>query len=161
MGRVIITSAVAAVLLALMGPLSQPARAQSNGLETRPSAYGLRETVTRFVAAVRDAGWIVFNEIDHSAAARDVGMNLPARTVVLFGNPRAGTGAMSEYPTLAIDLPMRVLIWQDDQSQVQVTRSTGTDIAVRVFARHGISIPAETQDATDRFISALVRSATE
>ena len=135
--------------------------AQESGLVTRPSAHGTRATLDRFTAAVREAGWMVFTEVDHAAAARDVGMTLRARTVVLFGNPRAGTPGMAANPTLAIDLPMRVLVWEDNQGRTFITRSTGADIAERVFARHGVTIPPEGQRDTEAFIETLVRKAAE
>ncbi|GGJ01705.1 DUF302 domain-containing protein [Neoroseomonas lacus] len=147
--------AAAAVLIVA----SHPAAAQEVGLVTHPSAHPVRVTLDRFAAAVREANWVVFTEIDHAAAAEAVGMTLRPRIVVFFGNPRAGTGAMASNPTLALDLPMRVLVWQDDAGQTQVTRSTGEDIATRVFARHGIAMPPEARQATDAFLDTLVRKA--
>jgi uncharacterized protein (DUF302 family) len=138
-----------------------PARAEEAGLVTSPSRHGVRETLDRFTAAVRAKEWVVFAEIDHAAAAAAVGMTLRPRVVVFFGNPRAGTGPMATHPTLAIDLPMRVLVWQDDAGQTQVTRNTGADIASRVFARHGVIVPPPAQRATDAFIEDLVRQAAE
>ncbi|MBW6399662.1 DUF302 domain-containing protein [Roseomonas sp. HJA6] len=136
-----------------------PAAAQDSGLVTVPSPHPVRETIDRFSAAVRAEGWVVFTEIDHAAAARAVGMTLAPRTVVLFGNPRAGTPAMAATPLLAIDLPMRVLVWQDEAGRTQVTRSTGEDIATRLFARHGIAVPPDGRRATDTFIAGLVAQA--
>ena len=149
-----------AASLAALAP-SLPSRAQQDGLVTRPSAHTPRETLDRFAAGVREAGWIVFTEVDHAAAARDAGMTLRARTVVLFGNPRTGTPGMAANPTLAIDLPMRVLVWENDQGRTFITRSTGADIAERVFARHGIAIPPEGQRNTDAVLETLVRKAAE
>jgi uncharacterized protein (DUF302 family) len=150
--------ALAAVALA---PLlaGQPALAQDGGLVTVPSTHGVRPTLDRFAAAVREAGWVVFGEVDHAAAARQAGLTLPARTVVMFGNPRAGTGAMAQRPTLALDLPMRILVWEDASGRVFVTRSTGADIASRVFARHGITVPPEQQAGTEALMDRLVRQA--
>jgi uncharacterized protein (DUF302 family) len=149
-------------LAALVATLpALPALAQSAGMVTRPSNHDVRTTLDRFGAAVREAGWVVFTEVDHAAAAQAVGMTLRARTVVLFGNPRAGTPPMAAKPTLALDLPMRVLVWEDDEGRVQVTRSTGDDIAERVFARHGITVPPEGRRGTDAFIEGLVRKAAE
>lgn len=148
---------VAASAVALAA--AAPAVAEETGLVTRPSPHGVRDTLDRFTAAVRAKDWVVFTEIDHAAAAAAVGMTLRPRIVVFFGNPRAGTGAMATHPTLAIDLPMRVLVWQDDAGQTQVTRNTGADIASRVFARHGVIVPVPAQLATDAFIEDLVRQA--
>jgi uncharacterized protein (DUF302 family) len=152
--RAILGAAGLAPLLA-----SLPAAAQQDGLVTVPSAHPVRTTVERFAAAVQAAGWIVFAELDHAEAARAAGLTLAPRTVVLFGNPRAGTGAMAQRPTLALDLPMRVLVWQDDAGRVFVTRSTGADLATRVFARHGIAVPAEQQAGTEALLDRLVRQA--
>lgn len=138
-----------------------PAQAQQDGLVTRPSAHTMRTTLDRFAAAVRAANWAVFTEIDHAAAAKAVDMPLRGRTVVLFGNPRAGTTAMQGKPTLALDLPMRVLVWEDDQGRIFITRSSGEDIATRIFARHGITLPPEARLATDNALEGFVRKATE
>jgi len=139
---------------------SGAALAEPAGSVTIASAHSLRATLDRFAAAVRGAGWVVFAEIDHAAAAEQAGLRLAGRTVVLFGNPRAGTAAMAANPTLALDLPMRVLVWQDSAGSVQVTRSTGEDIAERVFARHGIAVPAEQRAATEALMARLVTEAT-
>jgi len=147
--------------LCLTLALTGPAAAQDAGLVTRASAHDPRTTLDRFAAAVREAGWVVFNEVDHAAAAQAIGMALRPRTVVLFGNPRTGTPAMAANPTLAIDLPMRVLVWQDNSGVTQVTRSTGQDLASRVFARHGVIVPLQAQLATDAFLDGLVRKAAE
>lgn len=145
----------------LLAGFAMPAAAQDAGLVTRASAHAPRVTLDRFAAAVQEAGWVVFTEVDHAAAAQAVGMTLRPRTVVLFGNPRTGTPAMAANPTLAIDLPMRVLVWQDDAGVTQITRSTGQDLAARVFARHGVIVPLQAQLATDAFIDGLVRKAAE
>jgi uncharacterized protein (DUF302 family) len=141
--------------------LAAPAMAQSAGLVTVPSAHPMRATLDRFAAAVREAGWVVFHEVDHAAAARDVGMTLRGRTVVLFGNPRAGTPGMAANPTLALDLPMRVLVWEDNDGRTQITRSTGDDLAERVFARHGVTVPQEGRRMTEALLDRLVRQAAQ
>jgi uncharacterized protein (DUF302 family) len=163
MGRSRIGPARRALLAGLvMAGLAGPALAQGTGegLVTVPSAHALRPTLDRFAAAVRGEGWVVFTEIDHAAAARAVDMALRPRTVVLFGNPRAGTPGMAAAPTLALDLPMRVLVWEDEASRVQVTRSTGEDIATRTFARHGVAVPPAGRAATEALMDRLVRQAT-
>ena len=135
------------------------APATDPGLVTRRSAHGVAATIARFRAAVTGAGWVLFGEIDHAAAAIAVGMKLLPRTVVLFGNPKAGTAAMQGHPTLALDLPMRVLVWQDDGGAVFVTRSTGEDLATRLYARHGVDMAAAGSKATDAMLDGLVGAA--
>jgi uncharacterized protein (DUF302 family) len=149
-----------ALLLALLAATPAPAQ-EPDGLVTRPSAHPVRETLDRFAAAVRAAGWTVFTEIDHAAAAQAAGMQLRARTVLVFGNPRGGTPAMQAHPTLALDLPMRVLVWEDEAGRIFLTRSSGEDMARRVFARHGVTVPAEAQRATEETLAGFTRKAAE
>lgn len=151
--------AVAVLALVLLSAL--PSRAQEPGLVTHPSPHDVRGTIDRFTAAVRQAGWVVFTEIDHADAARTVGLQLKPRTVVLFGNPTAGTPAMAASPTLALDLPLRVLVWQDETGRTQITRSTAHDLAERVFARHGITVPPPGRVANEAFLTELVAKATQ
>jgi uncharacterized protein (DUF302 family) len=146
--------------LALLA-LSGTALGQDAGLVTQPSRHDAAETARRFAAAVRDAGWVVFTEIDHAAAARAANLALPTRTVIIFGNPVTGTPAMAGQPTLALDLPMRVLVWDDAAGRTHLTRSTGQDIAGRVFARHGIAMPAPAQAGLEAALAGFARRATE
>ena len=108
---------IAAVLLAV----SSAHALAGDGLITRPSSFTVNETVERFEAAIRAkaaGGWVVFSRIDHAAAAREAGLAMRPRTVIIFGNPKAGTPPMTKSATLAIDLPMKALVWQDDQDKV-------------------------------------------
>ena len=75
------------------------------------SPHDYRETVERLLAAIEQRGITVFARIDHAAAAREVGLSLADEEVVVFGNPKAGTGLMQEDPTVGIELPLRILIW--------------------------------------------------
>ncbi len=138
-----------------------PALAQDAGLVTRAAPHTVAHTLQRLRQAIQGMGWVVFGEVDHAAAARTAGMELRPRTVVLFGNPKGGTPPMRSHPTLALDLPMRMLVWEDDQGRTMVTRSTGADIAQRVFARHGVAVDAQGQAGTERIMEELVRKATE
>lgn len=137
------------------------ARAEAGGLVTVPSRYDVAQTIARFESAVRAEGWVVFGRIDHAEAARKLGMTLDPRTVILFGNPRSGTPAMQAHPTLALDLPMRVLVWQDGAGRVSLTRSSGADLAQRVFARHGVGLPKDVVAGMEAFQAKLARAATQ
>lgn len=149
---------LAAILLPLLGGM---AVAQTGGMVTQASVHSAPETMKRLRDAVVAIGWVVFGEVDHAAAARTAGLELRTRTVVLFGNPNAGTPPMRSHPSLALDLPMRILVWEDDQGRVMLTRSTGDDVAERVFARHGIAIDAQGRAGTEKVLGGLARKATE
>jgi uncharacterized protein (DUF302 family) len=77
------------------------------------SGYGYRETVARVIDAIESRGLTLFARVDHAAAARAAGLELPDEEVVLFGNPRAGTPLMRSDPRIGIELPLRILIWAD------------------------------------------------
>ena len=89
-----------------------------SGLISKRSKFAVQETIERFEAAIKSraaGGWIVFSRIDHAAAAKDTGLDMRPRTVIIFGNPKNGTPSMTKTATLAIDLPLKALVWQDDQ----------------------------------------------
>lgn len=73
------------------------AHAADDGMITKPSKHSVKETIMRFEAAVKQkeaAGFMVFTEVDHAAAAKKFGLDMRPRTVILFGNPKLGTPAM-------------------------------------------------------------------
>ena len=85
----------------------------ADGLITLPSNYGPSETMSRLETAVKAKGMSVFARIDHAAAAANIGMLLRPTEVLIFGNPKGGTPLMQSTQTIAIDLPLRSLVWQD------------------------------------------------
>jgi uncharacterized protein (DUF302 family) len=82
-------------------------------MRTVVSPVGHRETLARLLEAIARRGLTVFAQIDHAAAAREVGMELPDETVVVFGSPRAGTPLMQVDARIGIELPLRLLVWVD------------------------------------------------
>jgi uncharacterized protein (DUF302 family) len=74
------------------------------------SAVPFAPTLARLVAAIEKAGMTIFARIDHAAGAREVGMEMPPTTVLLYGNPKGGTLLMLAAPLAALDLPLRVLL---------------------------------------------------
>ena len=90
------------------------------GTITKLSPWPVDETVSRLTAMITAKGMKLFAVIDQSAEAAAVGLQLRATTLVIFGNPAAGTPVMEASPLAALDLPLKVLIW-DDSGQVKVT----------------------------------------
>jgi uncharacterized protein (DUF302 family) len=85
-----------------------------SALITNTSPHSVNETVRRLVEALDRRSITLFARIDHAQGARAVGLDLPDETVLLFGNPQAGTSLMQEDARVGIDLPLRMLIWDDD-----------------------------------------------
>ncbi len=127
-----------------------------NGLITKPSKYTVKETVDKFESAIKAksaGGWVVFSRIDHAAAAKEIGLEMRPRTVIIFGNPKAGTPLMTKSATLAIDLPMKALVWQDDQDKVWLTYNSGEYGAKVIYPRHDITVPDDAAKALDKFLA--------
>jgi Domain of unknown function DUF302 len=83
------------------------------------------------------------------------------RTVIIFGNPKAGTLPMTKSATLAIDLPMKALIWQDDQGRVWLTYNTSEYNAKHVLPRHGLTAPGDASKALEAFLTRVTDLSTQ
>jgi len=84
-----------------------------NGMVHLRSPYSVPETLQRLEALVTAKGLTIFARVDHSGEAAKVSMEMPPTEVLLFGSPKSGTPLMIASPTLAIDLPLKALVWQD------------------------------------------------
>jgi uncharacterized protein (DUF302 family) len=85
----------------------------ADGLVTVRSNHGPKETLSRLEAAVKAKSLTVFAHVDHAAGAAEVGLPLRATDLLIFGNAKGGTPLMQLDQTMGIDLPLKVLIWQD------------------------------------------------
>jgi len=90
-------------------------------LITKPSAHGPQETMDRLETIVKDKGMTVFARIDHRANAEAAGMEMPAAEVLIFGKPQAGTKIMNHDIKAGLDLPMRVLVHEDEGGTTWIT----------------------------------------
>lgn len=106
-------------LLALLVALVLPATAQAQGtMKTQASKFTVEETADRLTKALEAKGIKVAARIDHAAGAKTAGLELPPTVVVMFGNPKLGTPLMQADPRIGIDLPMKMLVWQDKDGKV-------------------------------------------
>src|SRR5207244_5008698 len=88
------------------------------GMVLLPAQGSVADAWTRLGAAVAERGLTVFARIDFAADAAAVGMHLRPTRLLVFGNPRAGTPLLAAAPTVGIDLPLKLLIWEDAQGRV-------------------------------------------
>jgi uncharacterized protein (DUF302 family) len=84
-----------------------------DGLTSIASRFGPNETMNRLEAEVKARGMTVFARIDHAAGAVEAGLSLRPTEVLIFGNAKTGTPLMQAVQTIAIDLPLKALVWQD------------------------------------------------
>jgi uncharacterized protein (DUF302 family) len=83
------------------------------GLTTIRSNFGPGETMSRIDAGIKARGMTIFARIDHAALAAEAGLTLRPTELILFGNPRSGTPLMQANQTIGMDLPLKMLVWQD------------------------------------------------
>lgn len=122
------------------------------GIVAKPSARSVRDSLDRLEGILRSKGIQVFARIDHAGEAARVGLSMPPTEVLIFGNPRAGTSVMLAAPTAAIDLPLKVLAWQDAVGKVWLGYTDPSYLA----RRHGLE---EKQVAPLAAIAELVDAA--
>src|SRR5712671_1017062 len=104
------------------------------GMVLLPARGSVADAWARLEAAVAARGLTVFARIDFAADAAALGMQLRPTRLLVFGNPRAGTPLLAAAPSAGIDLPLKVLIWEDAQGRVAV----GYNSPAWIGARHGV-----------------------
>jgi len=97
------------------------ASSRGNGIIDVPSNHSVDETVQKLKTILATKGVNLFAIVDHSGEAEKVGMKMPATKLLIFGSPRAGTPLMLAAPSIAIDLPLKILIWEDGKGKVWVS----------------------------------------
>jgi uncharacterized protein (DUF302 family) len=92
-----------------------------NGMLHLSSPYSVPETLKRVESLLQEKGLTIFCRVDHSGEAEKVGLNMHPTQLILFGSPKGGTPVMVASPTVAIDLPLKALIWEDAGGKVWVS----------------------------------------
>ena len=100
------------------------ATSSESGVINLASPYSVDDTAQRLMAVLEHAGMTVFARIDQRGAAQAVGLTMRPMMLVLFGNPKAGTPLLQTYPTLAIDLPLKALVWEDADGRVWLSTNS-------------------------------------
>jgi uncharacterized protein (DUF302 family) len=105
-----------------------------NGIVTIPSHQSVEGTVEKLERILQAKAVKLFALIDHSGEAEKAGMRMAPTKLLIFGNPKAGTPLMIASPSMAIDLPLKILVWEDGEGKVWISYN---DTAY-LQARHGL-----------------------
>jgi uncharacterized protein (DUF302 family) len=130
--------------------------AAGNGLISVKSSHDVKATADRLENILNQKGMTVFIRINHSAGARKVGKTLRPTELVVFGNPKVGTPLMQCSQSVAIDLPQKALIWQDDKGQVWLSYNDPNYLA----QRHGLTGCAQVIKNVEKALSNFAKAAT-
>lgn len=122
---------------------------------TKQSRYSYSETVVRLSKAVEDGGNTIFATIDQSAAALGAGLTLRPTSLLIFGNPKGGTPLMDAFPLVALELPLKLLVWEAHGS-VSVAFVPMADVATR----YGVTGMDARIAAMDRALETLTEMVT-
>jgi uncharacterized protein (DUF302 family) len=114
-------------------------QAANNGIIDKPSNHSVDETVEKLKGILQSKGVMLFAMVDHSGEAAKVGMNMRPTKLLIFGSPKGGTPLMLAAPRSAIDLPLKILVWEDAEGKVWVSYNSASYLQ----QRHGF--PAELQ----------------
>ncbi len=118
-------------------PVTLDAVRKKNGIVDIPSNHSVDKTVERVKNILQSKGVTLFAVIDHSGEAEKVGMKMPSTKLLVFGNPKGGTPLMLATPSVAIDLPLKILVWQDAGGRVWLSYNSSEYLA----ERHGVPEP--------------------
>ena len=109
------------------------------GIVSKPSPVAVQETLERLKAAIGSHNLTLFAQIDHSDLARGAGLTMQEAHVLIFGNPKGGTPLMIASPLLALDLPLKALVWQSQDGQVWVSTNSLAYLSERYALPQGLA----------------------
>ena len=113
----------------------------SAGIITKRSTKSVAQTVDRLKRLMEDRGFTVFNVIDHSGVAERVGVQMPASKLVMFGKPTVGAAVMLAAPLAALDIPLKVLVWDDGKGAVSLSYNSPGFLAERHHLEGALRAP--------------------
>ena len=113
---------------------SKTAPETSNGIISKPSNHSVNQTVEKLKTILQSNGVTLFALVDHNGEAEKVGMKMRPTKLLIFGSPKAGTPLMLASPGVAIDLPLKILVWEDGQGKVWVSYNSSDYLK----DRHGL-----------------------
>ncbi len=102
-----------------------------SGIIDERSQHSVEQTVERLTALLHAKGVTLFALVDHSGEAAKIGMAMPPTKLLIFGNPKAGTPLMLAAPSVAIDLPLKILVWEDAQGKAWLSYNSLTYLKER------------------------------
>ncbi len=126
-----------------------------DGVITIASELSVRETADRLESIVASHGFTVFARIDHAANAIKIGMELRPTELIIFGNPKVGTLLMQDKQTIGLDLPVKILVWEDADSRVWLSHYA----AIRLTKQHDLGTRSDASIETIGTVLAAVSEA--
>ena len=124
----------------------------SDGVITKPSSESVAQTIDRLSRLIADRGFTLFRVIDHSGTAERAGVQMPESKLVMFGKPAVGGAVMVAAPLAGLDIPLKVLVWEDGNGAVSVSYNSPEFLAERHHLEGALRAPF---DAVASIVEAL------
>jgi len=105
--------------------------ASANGIVSKSTARSVNEAVEKLLQLLKAGGVTLFALVDHSGEAEKVGLKMRPTKLLIFGNPKGGTPLMQAAPSIAIDLPLKILVWEDADAKVWISYNAPEYLAER------------------------------
>ena len=134
------------------GSLMSASTHSSDGVITKPSRQSVAQTIDGLRRVMADRGFTVFNVIDHSGVAERAGVQMPDSKLVMFGKPAVGATVMLAAPLAALDIPLKVLVWEDGNGAVSVSYNSPRFLGERHHLEDALHAPF---DAVESIVEAL------
>jgi uncharacterized protein (DUF302 family) len=126
----------------------------SDGIITKRSSESVAQTVERLTRLIEDRDFTLFRVIDHSGQAERVGVQMPEMKLVMFGKPAVGASVMLASPLAGLDLPLKVLVWEDGNGAVSVSYNSPVFLVERHHVEGTLRAPF---DAVSSLVEAVLR----
>lgn len=127
----------------------------AEGMINISSEFSVEETANRLENILKTKGMIIFKQVKHSESAAAIGIELRKTELIIFGNPKVGSPLMQCQQTVAIDLPQKALIWQDEKDKVWISYND----PMYLMKRHDIKNCEETISKIDKALMNIIKAA--
>ncbi|MGM0551269.1 MAG: DUF302 domain-containing protein [Bacteroidota bacterium] len=127
----------------------------SEGMIDVKSSFGVKETGDRLESALKEKGMTLFNRVQHSKAAKEIGIELRDTELIIFGNPKVGSPLMKCQQRVAIDLPQKALIWEDNDGNTWISYNDPRYLK----KRHALSNCEEVITKIEKALTGIVKAA--
>ena len=143
------------VKLLMVAALAIPSIASADIIK-KASAHSVKETMDKFETLVKSKGLGVFARVDHTKNAMGVDMKMNEAEVLIFGNPKAGTVLMKKDPATALDLPLKVAVYKDDDGKVWLSYRNPQDLSAD-YNLAGVPVLGKVETALDKLTTAVTK----
>jgi uncharacterized protein (DUF302 family) len=123
------------------------------GIAIYVSKYSVKETIDRLQEFLQQHGATIYAHIDQQAEVKKAGLDIPALEFILFGNPKAGGELMAQNPLVALDLPLKIIVWEDNQKKVLLACNDAKYIEERYSLLHMESTPLNLDPLINKILS--------